>query len=151
MKKHSQVACVIAMLMLFSTVFAQETKVKRVPDDGKTYVCVGELKPFTAEKVPLKYATKKVVKAKAKSNDVEPNKLKPSTKEKKNTILIEPMFSLGYSRGYRESVYVPGIGLSYIRDITPTFGLGFGLSYQHAFYTKSFNLYGGKLIFAVKF
>jgi hypothetical protein len=76
-------------------------------------------------------------------------------KSKKNTIFLEPMIYFMWSNEARRLVTAPGLGISYVRDLTPTFSLGGGFSYAHAFYgkfpTRTFNMYGGKLMLGFKF
>ena len=135
-------SCFLSLLFLltFSSVFAEQEKVL-------TWKCTDwERVELLVEKAP-----KKVVKPlPQKIPDIQPQKtVVPS--EKKNTILIQPYVFLAYSAQFKDPVAIPGLGVSYIRDITPTFSMGGGLMYAHAFYTRSFNMIGMNLTFALKF
>jgi hypothetical protein len=60
-----------------------------------------------------------------------------------------------WSNSAQKLVSAPGLGISYVRDLTPTFSLGGGVSYAHAFYgtfpDRTFNMIGAKLMFGFKF
>ncbi|HRZ19652.1 MAG TPA: hypothetical protein P5136_06365 [Methanofastidiosum sp.] len=119
-------------------------------EEGFTWKCKSwEKVPVTAVKADKKPA-KKIVPIKQKIKDIEPEKVL-CPKELKNTILFQPMLMYAYSRQFKDPVFVPGLSVTYLRDVLPNFVVGAGVSYAHAFYTKSFNMVGINLSLGYKF
>ncbi|HNW32729.1 MAG TPA: hypothetical protein PKL44_00565 [Candidatus Dojkabacteria bacterium] len=149
--KFSSVLLTLLFLLGTSQVFAEKVKVS-------TWKCMAWEKVDTyvekvKENAPLKQKAYKPKPIKQKIPDIEPQK--GLAAEKKNTIFLEPLFYIMYEKGVHRSVVAPGFGISYVRDLTPLFSLGFGASYAHAFYGKfpnrTFNMYGGKIMLGFKF
>lgn len=137
--------CLIAICMVlftFSVVFAQNTMT--IEKNGDTWNCKKAVvqplvkKPVITPQqryIPAKKVVKKV--------------------EKKNEIIVEPMAFAMWSNGYHKPVFAPGVGLSYVRDLTSRFRLGAGAVFAYTMYGSiphhSFNTVGGKLMFGIRF
>lgn len=145
---------IFALLFLFSTsvLFAEKEKVStwKCKDWEKADMLVDKARTSTKQ-VPVK---KKPVLIPQKIKDIEPEKVL-CPKQKLNTIFLEPMFYLMYHQGTHRSVVAPGLGISYVRELTPKFSLGVGALYVHAVYgtfpNRTFNMYGGKVMLGFKF
>ena len=146
------VAIAVAFMVSMASLAYAESSFN-MEKDGKMYRCQEDPTiplPKTAAKKKA-YVVKKAPKKAAEVKKAEGI----TVKERKNTIFLEPMVYMMYSNGTQRFVVAPGLGLSYVRDLTPKFSLGFGVSYAHAFYGKfpdrTFNMYGAKMMFGFKF
>lgn len=145
MKKFSIIFTILFIFMISSVYVKAETI--------ETWKCKNWEKVETkVEKAPLKQ--KKYVKQiKQKIPDIKP--VNCFEQSKKNTIFIEPLVYFMWAKEANRLVTAPGLGISYVRDLTPKFSLGFGAIYAHSFYgsfpNRTFNMYGGKLMLGFKF
>jgi hypothetical protein len=145
MKKAFIIMC-ICIFTIISSGYTQTTETWKCQSWAKTEVeTVKPIQKPVIKPSKIQQKQKTIKKSIAEKCEVK------FSKEKKNMFFIQPLMFMAYSNTYKHIVLLPGVGVGYMREITPSFTFGFSWMYSHAIYEKSFNINGGSFIFGYKF